>query len=81
MMSAAPDWRIYKGTTLEQIIQLMLTPGKTTVDLALYVLLPVLVLMMALMMALRQCLKALVGGCRLGHPPSPFRLSRNRGQL
>ena len=34
---------------LEQIIQLMLAAGKTTVDLALYVLLPVLVLMMALM--------------------------------
>lgn len=34
---------------MEQIIQLMLAAGKTTVDLALYVLLPVLVLMMALM--------------------------------
>jgi len=43
------SWRIFKGTTLEQIIQLMLATGKTTVDLALYVLLPVLVLMMALM--------------------------------
>jgi spore maturation protein SpmB len=34
---------------LEQIIQLILQSGKTTVDLALYVLLPVLVIMMALM--------------------------------
>lgn len=49
MMSPAMSWRIFKGTTLEQIIQLMLAAGKTTVDLALYVLLPVLVLMMALM--------------------------------
>ncbi len=48
-MSPALHWIIFKGTTLEQIIQLMLAAGKTTVDLALYVLLPVLVLMMALM--------------------------------
>lgn len=34
---------------MEQIIQLILQAGKTTVDLALYVLLPVLVIMMALM--------------------------------
>jgi spore maturation protein SpmB len=34
---------------LQQIIQLILEAGKTTVDLALYVLLPVLVIMMALM--------------------------------
>ena len=34
---------------MERIIQLILEAGKTTVDLALYVLLPVLVIMMALM--------------------------------
>ncbi len=34
---------------MQQIIQLILEAGKTTVDLALYVLLPVLVIMMALM--------------------------------
>lgn len=34
---------------MEQIIQLILQAGKTTIDLALYVLLPVLVIMMALM--------------------------------
>jgi len=34
---------------LEQVVQLILQAGKTTVDLALYVLLPVLVIMMALM--------------------------------
>ncbi|MCF6177789.1 MAG: nucleoside recognition family protein, partial [Geopsychrobacter sp.] len=34
---------------MEQLIQLILQAGKTTIDLALYVLLPVLVIMMALM--------------------------------
>ena len=34
---------------MEQLVQLILQSGKTTVDLALYVLLPVLVIMMALM--------------------------------
>lgn len=44
---------------MEQFIQLILQAGKTTIDLALYVLLPVLVVMMALMKVLEA--KGVVG--------------------